>query len=354
MQIDNINMVDNVDKPLIPTIPYELLSLIIGYSINNEMKQIENEVITTSLQTKLGKTTLDMLFNTDEDIIINNKLVNKEIYLLAKLFVMNIDNIKENNIYDISKNILFSLNFVKEALLNLTKKLILGTDKELNQNSDDNLDFQLNFIFICNEFIKINRDIYLVLYRINFKIFVNSFNTIIHILKLNTKLVSLYLSANNIGIDGTIEIATALKTNTTLTTLILILNKIGDEGVKALAEALKTNRTLTTLDIYYNRIGNLGAYALALALKTNKTLTKLNLQHNRVGDLGAYVIAQALKENEILKTLNLQNNSINQIDATVFVQALEINKTIRTIDLRNNFNIYNKDIFKTYLPRLMI
>lgn len=333
-------MVDNVDKPLIPTIPYELLSLIIGYSINNEMKQIENEVITTSLQTKLGKTTLDMLFNTDGDIIINNKLVNKEIYLLAKLFVMNIDNIKEN--------------FLKEALLNHTKKLILSSEKELKQINDDTLDFQLKFIFICNEFIKINRDIYLVLPRINFKIFVNSFNTIIHILKLNTKLVSLYLSANNIGIDGTIEIATALKTNTTLTTLILILNKIGDEGVKALAEALKTNRTLTTLDIYYNRIGNTGAYALALALKTNKTLTKLNLQHNRVGDLGAYVIAQALKENEILRILNLQNNIINQIDATVFVQALEINKTMRTLDLRNNFNIYNKDIFKIYLPRLMI
>ena len=83
-------MGDNVDKPLIPTIPYELLSLIIGYSINNEMKQIENEVITTSLQTKLVKTTLDMLFNTDGNIIINNKLVNKEIYLLAKLFVKKI------------------------------------------------------------------------------------------------------------------------------------------------------------------------------------------------------------------------------------------------------------------------
>lgn len=332
-------MGDNVDKPLIPTIPYELLSLIIGYSLNKEMRKIKDEEIITSLKTKLGRTTLDMLFNTDEDII-NNKLVNKEIYLLAKLFVMNIDNIKEN--------------FLKKALLNHTKKLILSSEKELNQISDNNLDFQLNFIFICNEFIKINRDIYLVLPRINFKIFVNSFNTIIHILKLNTKLVSLYLSANNIGIDGTIEIATALKTNTTLTTLILILNKIGDEGVKALAEALKTNRTLTTLDIYYNRIGNIGAYALALALKTNKTLTKLNLQHNRIGDSGAYVIAQALKENEILRILNLQNNIINQIDASVFVQALEINKTMRTLDLRNNLNIYNKDIFKTYLPRLMI
>ena len=81
-------MADNVDKPLIPTIPYELLSLIIGYSLNNEMKQIENEVITTSLQTKLGRTTLDMLFNTDENIIINNKLVNKEIYLLLLLHIL--------------------------------------------------------------------------------------------------------------------------------------------------------------------------------------------------------------------------------------------------------------------------
>lgn len=300
------------NKSLIPNIPYELLSLIIDYStysLNKEMKKIKDEETMTTLKKKFGKTTLDM-FITDENIFINNKLNNREIYLLAKLFIINIEKIKTIKIYYISKNILFSINFLKEGLLNLSKELCLSSEKELKKINDDTLNFQLKFIFICNEFIKINKNIILELHRIDFKIFINSFNTIIHSLKLNTKLVTLYLSANYIGIDGAIEIASALKINTTLTTLILLYNRISNDGTKALAEALKINKTLTTLDLYYNRLGNEGAISLAEALKINKTLLILNLKWNNIAHEGAYTLAEALKENKTLERLDLQNNEI--------------------------------------------
>jgi hypothetical protein len=273
------------------------------------MKKIKDEETITTLKKKFGKTTQDM-FITDENIFINNKLNNKEIYLFAKLFIINIEKIKIIKIYYISKNILFSINFLKEGLLNLSKELCLSSEKELKKINDDTLDFQLKFIFICNEFIKINKNIILELHRIDFKIFINSFNTIIYSLKLNTKLVTLYLSANYIGIDGAIEIAAALKINTTLTTLILLYNRISNDGTKALAEALKINKTLTTLDLYYNRLGNEGAISLAEALKINKTLLILNLRWNNIAHEGAYTLAETLKINKTLERLDLQNNEI--------------------------------------------
>jgi len=373
------------NNPLIPNIPYELLSLIIDYStysLNKEMKKIKDEETMTTLKKKFGKTTLDM-FITDENIFINNKLNNREIYLLAKLFIINIEKIKTIKIYYISKNILFSINFLKEGLFNLSKELCLSSEKELKKINDDTLDFQLKFIFICNEFIKINKNIILELRKIDFKIFINSFNTIIHSLKLNIKLVTLYLSANYIGIDGAIEIASALKINTTLTTLILLYNRISNDGTRALAEALiknttlatfsinnnnigakgtnaiaealKINTALTTLYIYDNDIGDEGATALAEALITNTTLTTLSINNNNIGAKGTNAIAEALKKNTALTILYMYGNNIGDTGATALAEALETNTTLLTLFIvQPNNNTFNKDIFTPYSSRVPI
>eukprot|EP00984_Skeletonema_dohrnii_P013035 scaffold5374_cov100-Skeletonema_dohrnii-CCMP3373.AAC.1 len=61
-------------------------------------------------------------------------------------------------------------------------------------------------------------------------------------------LMHLYLSNNNINIDGCHGIAKLLqRKNTALSSLYLTMNKIDDDGAGILADALRNNTSLTTL-----------------------------------------------------------------------------------------------------------
>jgi hypothetical protein len=247
-----------------PSIPDDLISSMLFYSnslpINRETRRIMNSTTDIdsnkflSLREKLGKTTLDKLFSTGEDIVINEKLNNKEIYLLAGLFVSNINNINIKNIYfNISKNMLFPLDKLKEALLNPTKTLYLTNNTRINDTNihelgadtivlffnllnddliyfqlkpinDDFFDFQLNFIFSCIAIIKRNGNIVLDFWPNTFtsEKYINGFKTIIHSLK---------------------------QQNIPITKLSLWTDKISDEQQFALANALKINKTVKKISI---------------------------------------------------------------------------------------------------------
>jgi hypothetical protein len=256
----------NDTKASIKTMPDDMLRSILGHqntsSFNKELTQLKETDINTSLKRKLQVTTLDNLFSTGDDIVIYDQLNYKEIYLLAKLFISNIsDNININNLYlDISKNILFSLNILKEALLNPNKNLFLNNSKQIkesndtihlyiNSENDNYLDFQLNFIFFCIDIKKRKGDIILKLNLINMMVFNKSFNTIIRALKLNIPLIILKFINTNYFNDNTAKIlAEALITNTKLTTLKLTSDDLTDEGANHLLNALLNNKTLTTLN----------------------------------------------------------------------------------------------------------
>jgi hypothetical protein len=233
-----------------------------------------------------------MLFSTNEDIVINEQLNYREIYLLANLFTRNIsNNITRNNLYlDISKNILFSLNILKEALLNPNKKLFLNNSKQIKENNnithlyinsinDNYLDFQLNFIFFCIDIIKRKGDIILKLNLLNMMVFNKSFNTIIRALKLNIPLIILKFINTNYFTDNTAKIlAEALITNTKLTTLEIISEELTDEAANHFLNALLNNKTLTTLngldDLY---IDNSTLIEINKLLERNKLLEKNKL-----------------------------------------------------------------------------
>jgi hypothetical protein len=350
-----------VPKPL-PSIPDELISSMLFYSnslpISRETRRIMNSTTDIdsnkflSLREKLGKTTVDKLFSTGEDIVINEQLNNKEIYLLAGLFVSNINNINIKNIYfDISKNMLFPLDKLKEALLNPTIKLILTRNINFAQTSneqivlintrdnkynlnDNYLDFQLKFIFGCILQTNIEeRHITLDLSFSDLMQLKNSFNTIIYALKKNIKLTTLLLSRNDIGDEGTIAIAEALKTNTRLLILELNHNAISSIGVITLAEALKINTTLSTLKLNSNLIYEEGAVAIANVLKINKTLLDLDLGRNYLKTNGAVEIVDALKTNSTLLRLNLSNNKIGNNGVKPISDALKTNTTLTHINL---------------------
>ena len=202
------------------------------------------------------------MFSTGDDIVIYEQLNYKEIFLLAKLFIRHIiHNININNLYlNISKNILFSLNILKEALLNPNKKLFLNNSKQINESNntihlyinsknDNYLDFQLNFIFFCIDIKKRKGDIILKLNLIDMIVFEKSFNIIIRALKLNIPLIILKFINTNYFTDNIAKIlAEALITNTKLTTLELTSDELTDEGANHLLNALLNNKTLTTLN----------------------------------------------------------------------------------------------------------
>ena len=368
----------------IQIIPYELLSFIIHPSkyplINKEMRQFKNEEITISLKKKLGKTTLDTLFITDDTkIYLSQYLDKKEIIMLAKIFVKNIK-INTNPIitYMIVPDHVhpnFKLTNLKNSILDPSIELIVNYE----ENWDEQLHFELFFIFICIQNIQLNLNIK----KINFNRFKKSFNVILlglkqniiktlnlerthvyfyeveHIaaaLKENTTLTSLSLTSflscqhditiiakaligkitikylslnnNNIKLEGTNAIVDALRENTTIIYLSLDDNQIDDQPATAIATLLRENTTIKTLSLTCNYIGDTGAIAIANALRENTTLTSLSLRYNKIGDVGGLAIAEALKINTTLRELFLFHNNFSDAGKIKIINALTENTTL--------------------------
>jgi len=372
-QIGGVNGVDDLNPPIPPqySLPDELVSSILMFSksppVNKETRQLmevyTDAEIKTSLKKKLKKMTaeamiveiitLDKLFSENDDaIIIKEPLDNREIYLLAKLLVDNIQNKTEIKPLYLGPIILKNLI---PALNEPTKTLLLSTNKQQqNQNinsntifyylidqNDDMRNFQLRFIFSCIKIIKRQGDIILNTH----KGFINhekTFNTIIT--GLNQKIPLKILNLRSINSEKYISpifysinsekakvLAEALKTNRTMTTLEIEDDNIGDEGAKAFAEALKTNNILMTLNLAGNKIGVEGAKAFAEALKNNNKLMTLNLGNNTIGDEGATALV-----NTKLTELYLYNNHISLEGAIALAEALEENKFLRTLNISGN------------------
>jgi hypothetical protein len=275
-----LNLKSQIDDfhPSIESLPFNLLQATTN-TINKStlsllsktIKETIDKETNINLTEKLGKISLDDLFSTDKDIVINDKLSNKEIQLLANKFVMHImysTTISTNYILYLNKTILFSIAELKEALLNPNKILYLTNNKKvtteydsssvlnINTENDDYFNFQLRFIFSCIYIMKINKEITLQLVnspplyldKINFNIFTKSFNTIIKVLEQNLQLTTIDICHDEENNNILIEIAEALKKNITLKTL-WIYNKIDNIGAIALVDALKQNKTLLKLMI---------------------------------------------------------------------------------------------------------
>ena len=71
---------------------------------------------------------------------------------------------------------------------------------------------------------------------------------------MGSRLVELDLSANRIGDEGLLALATALGGNEFLEVLRLARNRIGDKRMGALARAVECHRALRCLDLSCNTI----------------------------------------------------------------------------------------------------
>ena len=171
-------------------------------------------------------------------------LDNNEILMLAKIFIQNSNNPNmtpfinymtlspDSNpiqLVGASKRPLeFDLYQFREFIFDTTEGERLPlTFKGKNYLNDNQLHFELFFIFIC--ILITNKQIKLTFISINLNVYKKSFNTIIFGLKQN---IITHLKINNcqIGYEEAKALATALEKNTTLGSLDLDVNTIGDEG----------------------------------------------------------------------------------------------------------------------------
>ena len=121
---------------------------------------------------------------------------------------------------------------------------------------------------------------------------------------------------------------------------------------------MKINKTLKTLNLEYTCIDKYGARLIANALKQNTTLLKLDLRKNfKFGDEGAKEFADALVQNTTLTELCVGNNNICYEGATALAEALKTNTTLLKLDIVQPdyiYNTFNKDIFESYLSRVIM
>ncbi|CAF1148717.1 unnamed protein product [Didymodactylos carnosus] len=152
-------------------------------------------------------------------------------------------------------------------------------------------------------------------------------------------LETLYLCCNQMGDQGTIEIAAGLKHDKCLKRLGLASNCVGADGAKALADALSNHPSLEQLNLGYmkatillggldNVIGDQGAVEIARLIRSNNHIRSIDLTFNGISQKGLSQVKDALKENKILTTFKLlQYGQVhNEITKEEIVSMLERNK----------------------------
>lgn len=111
-------------------------------------------------------------------------------------------------------------------------------------------------------------------------------------------------------------------------------------AIVALGRILRENTSLLQLNLSANCIGALELPELSQALPINDTLTSLDLQNNEFGTQGALALANGLSENFSLRSINLNGTRIgkrgcSQINAA-FIRhsnAVQTHKCRRTLDV---------------------
>jgi Leucine Rich repeat len=154
---------------------------------------------------------------------------------------------------------------------------------------------------------------------------------------LNSKVTAILLNKNDLGDEGSADIANALALNRALVATELDDNGIGDAGSSVIASTLGMNSVLTKLSLNGNSISPVGATALGEALCTNSSLQFLGLGRNSIGSDGAVAIAQARKSNLTLSTLDIHSNSISDAGGMAILTVLkDYNCSLMFLNLDGN------------------
>ncbi|KAL0223031.1 hypothetical protein P9112_002421 [Eukaryota sp. TZLM1-RC] len=142
-----------------------------------------------------------------------------------------------------------------------------------------------------------------------------------------TRIKTLHLEHNGLGVQAGLEIGLVLEKNKYLTKLALGYNQLRSRGVAAIANALKINKTLTALDVANCYIGNEGAIALAEMIRSNSTLQLLRAWDSSMGREGGHAVAMAVAENHSLLDVGIGYSSLSNEDREVISASLSRNNS---------------------------
>lgn len=101
-----------------------------------------------------------------------------------------------------------------------------------------------------------------------------------------------------------------LKAEATILSLDLSACEIGDSGCYVMEDMLRSNSTLRAMDLSNNNISFRGAVALANALAVNGSMSWLNLAGNEIGTKGAKALAPIVEQSRCLRYLDVCNNGL--------------------------------------------
>eukprot|EP01124_Arcella_intermedia_P007626 TRINITY_DN146_c0_g2_i1.p1 TRINITY_DN146_c0_g2~~TRINITY_DN146_c0_g2_i1.p1 ORF type:complete len:552 (+),score=95.05 TRINITY_DN146_c0_g2_i1:598-2253(+) len=158
------------------------------------------------------------------------------------------------------------------------------------------------------------------------------------VIRTNSSLESLNLDRNDLGPSGVGHLVEALKVNTSLRTIFLTRNKIGGDGAKLISDLITRNTPLRHLNIAFNQISHLGTEAIFESLRSNSTLRSVDLTWNEIDQSGVNKLAAALKENTTLVSLIINRNTCNKLPTgAIIFEALKSNSTLGELNCDDAF-----------------
>jgi hypothetical protein len=165
---------------------------------------------------------------------------------------------------------------------------------------------------------------------------------------LNTSLVTLDLSRNDLTDSTGDSLAKILHTNTSIIKLDLGGNRLGPKTAAAFGEGLAANETLCSLNLEGNPLtgefaqehGEVsvrghanysGVQKLAESLATNNSLTYLNLWRTGLGHSGGGALAKSMQSNNTIVMLDIGCNDIGVKELEAIMNSLDANKKLMDV-----------------------
>lgn len=159
------------------------------------------------------------------------------------------------------------------------------------------------------------------------------------VLSVNTSLICLDVSRNELTDEEALYLAKMLRCNHTLESLQLEQNHISSTGLSSLAKALMHNTSLRWLNLDHNPLlqfqvaGNLilhfrGIEDLAEMLGSNDTLTGLTLTNTRLDEDAGRILRDGVEKNEVLLSLELGANAVSLDELEAMATQLEQNQSL--------------------------
>jgi hypothetical protein len=169
------------------------------------------------------------------------------------------------------------------------------------------------------------------------------------VIAVNTSLVTLDLSRNDLSDTTGEHLAKILHSNTTIIKLDLGGNRLGPKSATALGDGLMVNATMKSLNLEGNPLtgefaqehGEVsvrghadysGVQKLAESLATNTGLTYLNLWRTGLGHAGGDALSKSMKENQSIVMLDIGCNNIGIKELEGIMDCLDSNKRLMEVE----------------------